>query len=50
MKKAFQSVVGEQCAADRKILADNEEVQLYLYDSKDVYFPGMTNVTHRMGS
>jgi len=35
MIKAFQSEIGRQCADDRKILAGNEEVQIYLYDSKD---------------
>jgi uncharacterized protein (TIGR02118 family) len=36
MMKAFQSEIGQQCAGDRKILANNEEVQIYLYNSKDV--------------
>ncbi len=36
LMKAFQSEVGQQCAADRKILAGNEDVQIYLYNSKDV--------------
>jgi uncharacterized protein (TIGR02118 family) len=36
MKEAFQSEIGQQCAADRKILASNEEVQIYLYDTKEV--------------
>ncbi len=34
MMSAFQSEIGQQCAADRKILADNEYVQIYLYDVK----------------
>ena len=34
MMAAFQSDIGQQCAADRKILASNEEVQIYLYDTK----------------
>ena len=37
MKNAFRSETGQQCAADRKILApNNEDVQIYLYDSKTV--------------
>ena len=37
MKNAFASEIGRQCAADRKILAPNDEdVQIYLYDSKEV--------------
>ncbi len=36
MMKAFQSEIGQQCAVDRKILANNEDVQIYLYDSKNV--------------
>jgi uncharacterized protein (TIGR02118 family) len=35
MMKAFQTEIGQQCAADRKILASNEEVQIYLYNSKE---------------
>lgn len=34
MMTAFQSPIGQQCAADRKILADNEAVQIYLYATK----------------
>src|SRR5438309_3982678 len=31
---AFRSEVGQKCAADRKILApNNEDVQIYLYDT-----------------
>jgi hypothetical protein len=37
MIKAFQSEIGQQCAIDRKILADDENVQIYLYDSKNAY-------------
>ena len=34
MMNAFGSVIGKQCAADRKILApNNEDVQIYLYDT-----------------
>ena len=36
MMMAFQSEIGQQCAADRKILASNEEVQIYLYNTKEV--------------
>jgi uncharacterized protein (TIGR02118 family) len=36
MKKAFQSEIGQQCAADRKILASDDEVQIYLYSRKEV--------------
>jgi len=36
MMIAFKSEIGQQCAADRKILADNDAVQIYLYDTKDV--------------
>ncbi len=36
MKKSFASEIGQQCAADRIIFAPtNEDVQIYLYDSKD---------------
>ena len=35
MMNAFRSEIGQQCAADRKILAGNEDVQIYLYDTKD---------------
>ena len=35
MATAFRSEIGQQCAADRKILAGNEDVQIYLYDTKD---------------
>ena len=36
MMNSFRSEIGQQCAADRKILADNEEVQIYLYDTKNL--------------
>ena len=37
MKAAFASETGQQCAADRKILAPtSEDVQIYVYDSKEV--------------
>lgn len=35
MMNAFQSEIGQRCAADRKILANNEDVQIYLYDTKN---------------
>lgn len=35
MMNAFRSEAGQKCAADRKILADNEDVQIYLYDTKN---------------
>jgi uncharacterized protein (TIGR02118 family) len=35
LKAAFASDIGMQCAADRKILADNEHVQIYLFDTKE---------------
>ena len=37
MKNAFASEIGQRCAADRKILApNNEDVQIYLYETKEV--------------
>ena len=33
MMNSFKSDIGQQCALDRKILASNEEVQIYLYDT-----------------
>ena len=37
MKNAFASEVGQKCAADRKMLAPtSEDVQIYLYDTKEV--------------
>ena len=33
MMLAFRSELGQKCAADRKILASNEDVQIYLYDT-----------------
>src|SRR5947207_12325544 len=35
MMNAFRSEIGQKCAVDRKILADNEDVQIYLYDTKN---------------
>jgi hypothetical protein len=35
MMNAFRSEVGQKCAADRKILASNDDVQIYLYDTKN---------------
>lgn len=37
MKQAFISEIGQKCAVDRRVLApDNEDVQIYFYDTKDV--------------
>lgn len=37
MKAAFASPEGKACAADRKVLApNNDDVQIYLFDVKDV--------------
>jgi len=37
IKQAFASEIGQQCAADRRILApNNEDVQIYLYNTMDV--------------
>lgn len=37
MRNAFSSGIGQQCAADRKILAPHpEQVQIYLYQSVDL--------------
>lgn len=36
MMNSFRSEIGQKCAADRKILAANEDVQIYLYDTKSV--------------
>ena len=37
IKNAFASEIGQKCAADRRILApNNEDVQIYLYDTKEV--------------
>ncbi len=33
MMDAFQSEIGKKCAADRKLMAGDEEVQIYVYDS-----------------
>jgi uncharacterized protein (TIGR02118 family) len=35
MMNSFRSEIGQKCAADRKILAANEDVQIYLYDTKN---------------
>ncbi|MNS57795.1 EthD protein [compost metagenome] len=35
MMNAFRSEIGQKCAVDRKILASNEDVQIYLYDTMD---------------
>lgn len=37
MRNAFVSEIGQQCAADRKVLApNNEDVQIYFYETKEV--------------
>src|SRR5436305_7375347 len=37
IRNAFRSEIGQACAADRKILApNNEDVQIYLYDTVSV--------------
>lgn len=37
IKEAFASETGKACAADRKILApDNDKIQIYLFDIKEV--------------
>ncbi len=37
MRQAFASEIGKQCAADRRILAPNDDdVQIYLYDTTEV--------------
>jgi uncharacterized protein (TIGR02118 family) len=35
MMESFQSEIGQQCAVDRKIFASDNEVQIYVYDSKN---------------
>jgi uncharacterized protein (TIGR02118 family) len=36
MKNAFMSEIGQQCAADRRLLAPgNEDVQIYLYETRN---------------
>ncbi|WP_294962477.1 EthD family reductase [uncultured Flavobacterium sp.] len=32
MMESFKSDIGQQCAADRRILASDDEVQIYVYD------------------
>jgi uncharacterized protein (TIGR02118 family) len=36
MMNAFHSEIGLKCAADRKILANDEDVQIYLYDTTNI--------------
>jgi uncharacterized protein (TIGR02118 family) len=36
MMNAFRSEIGQKCALDRKILASDEDVQIYLYETKNV--------------
>lgn len=37
MMAAFKSEIGQQCAEDRRILASNEDVQIYVFDTKNAY-------------
>lgn len=37
MMAAFTSDIGKKCAEDRKILASDEDVQIYVFDTKDAY-------------
>ena len=36
IKEAFMSDLGRACAEDRRILAADEDVEMYLFDSEDV--------------
>jgi len=35
MMESFKSDIGQQCAVDRRIFAGDDEVQIYVYDSKN---------------
>lgn len=35
MMASFKSETGQRCAADRRIFASDEEVQIYIYDTKN---------------
>ncbi|WPO77867.1 EthD family reductase [Flavobacterium sp. KACC 22761] len=35
MMSAFKSEIGQECAVDRRIFASDEEVQIYVYDTKN---------------
>ncbi len=35
MMESFKTEIGQQCAADRRILASDDEVQIYVYDVKN---------------
>ena len=35
MMQSFKTNIGQQCAADRRILANDDEVQIYIYDVKN---------------
>lgn len=35
MMESFKSDIGQQCADDRRILANDDEVQIYVYDVKN---------------
>lgn len=34
MMESFKSEIGQKCAVDRRIFASDDEVQIYLYDTK----------------
>jgi hypothetical protein len=45
VKDALVSEIGKECAADRRILVpSNEDVQIYLYDIKNVYYSSVDNI------
>ncbi|MBJ2127282.1 EthD family reductase [Flavobacterium sp. IB48] len=35
MMESFKTDIGQQCATDRRILASDDEVQIYVYDVKN---------------
>ncbi|MBO9584430.1 MAG: EthD family reductase [Flavobacterium sp.] len=35
MMESFKTDIGQQCAADRRILANDDMVQIYIYDVKN---------------
>lgn len=37
MMAAFKTEIGKQCAIDRKVLASDDAVQIYIFDTKDAY-------------
>ena len=36
MMVAFKSEIGQLCATDRKILANDDDVQIYIYDTENI--------------